>query len=111
MGVTKEKHTVGRASPVGTLASARACVLVAPPLTPFHDAKPAGITLNEVVPQFCDTGIESGDGFDWPAALIPFAVVWGFVKAIACWPRFLFAPRLGWYPFIVHLEIERRRFS
>lgn len=58
-----------------------------------------------------EQGLPCDETSDWAPALMPVAVVWGFIKAIVCWPRFVFAPRVGWYPFTVHLEIERRRFS
>src|SRR5690242_9968005 len=54
----------GVASPVGTLFSASACVVMLDPVRPFHAAKPAGRVVNETVPQVsaCGKGMDKAEG-------------------------------------------------
>ncbi len=83
----------------------------APKVAPFYPVETVETLHGIVNERRKNKGFPDCAAFDWAPARVPFVVVWGFIKSIVSWPGFYFGPRLGWRPFIVHIEIERRRFS
>ncbi len=53
------------ASPLGVLVSALDAVLIVPPLSPFHEARPGGRVEKGDVPKVVAKGMGCGEGWVW----------------------------------------------